>query len=109
VRDRRVGAKLDDELHAHRPLADLVAFGHSQAAIDVATHRADRPISDDRQRSVNIHSRSEAGFRIALFVHALIEQTHAQNFLVLRSAPSLAGIPGQICTVPLDSNCEPTH
>ncbi len=66
------GPKLDDELHANGPLADLVAFGHSEAAIDIAAHRADRPISNDRQRSVNIHSRSKAGFWIAGAIHALI-------------------------------------
>ncbi len=75
-----LGAKLDHELHAHRPLADLVAFGHSHAAIDIATNRSDWPISDHGQRSVNVHSRSKAGFRIAAPIHALIEQPHAQNF-----------------------------
>ncbi len=65
--------KLDDELHADRPLADFITFGQSHAAIDVATHRANRPVSHDGQRSVNVHSRSKARFRIAALIHALIE------------------------------------
>jgi len=60
-----VWAKLDDELHADGPLADFVAFGHSQAAINVTTYRSGRPIADDGEGSVNVHSGSEAGVRTA--------------------------------------------
>src|SRR5208337_682023 len=78
-----VGTKLDDELHTYRPLADLVAFGRTQAIINVTAHSSDRPISNDGQCSVNLHARSKAGVRIAAPVHALIQQPHTKHLLVL--------------------------
>src|ERR1019366_4914733 len=41
------------------------------------------PISDDRERRVYIHSGSEAGLRVSLAVHTLIEQAHTQDLAVL--------------------------
>ena len=47
------------------------------------TDRADRPISDDRKRRAYIHSGSEAGLRVSLAVHTLIDQAHAQDLAIL--------------------------
>ena len=46
----------------------------------------------------------------AFFVHALIEQAHADDF-VLSSIERLRtpGVPGQIWTVPVLCTCAPTH
>src|ERR1039458_890416 len=56
-----LGPKFDDELHAQRPLADLVARWSSQALVEVVTDRANRAISDDGERRAYIHPGSEAG------------------------------------------------
>src|ERR1039457_6497564 len=68
-----VGPKLDDELHAERPLADFVAGGGSQPRVEGGTDRADRPTSYDGERRAYIHSGSEARLRVSLAVHPLID------------------------------------
>ena len=82
---------------------------HSQARVDVAADRADRPISNDRERRANIHSRSEAGLGIALRDPRPDRASRTPQTLPSSISASPTGIPGQICTAPLDINCEPTH
>src|SRR5208283_967645 len=52
-------AEFDHHLHAERPLAELVALWHSNMRVDLATNRSHRTVAHHRQRSAQVHARSE--------------------------------------------------
>ena len=78
-----VGGQVHDELHAHRPVARVVAFGQAELRVELLADGADRAVADDGERGVDVHARHEAVARLALLIHALVEQADADDFVVL--------------------------
>ena len=94
----RVGGQIHDELHAHGPVADVVAVRQTELFVKLAANRADRAVTNHRERGVDVHAGGEAIGGIAFFVHALIEQADTNNFFLLnerqrnrRAGPDLDG------------------
>ena len=78
-----VGGQVHDELHAHRPIAGVVAFGQAELRVELLADGADRAVADNGERGVNVHARHEAVAGLALLIHALVEQADADDFVVL--------------------------
>ena len=57
-----------------------MAVGQAEMRIELLADGADRAVADDRERGVDVHARREAVGRLAFFVHALVEQTDADDF-----------------------------
>ena len=77
------GRQLDHGLHANGPVMLMVAFRQAEVAVELAADRADRPVAHDGQPRVDVHARHERRLGIALLVHALIGETHAQHAVAL--------------------------
>jgi hypothetical protein len=78
--ERRVFRQIHDEFHAHGPVADVMAVRQTKNFVKLAADGTDGTVCDDCQRGVDIHAGRKAVGRIALFVHALIEQADADDF-----------------------------
>ncbi len=60
---RTIFAKFDHHFHAERPLASVGAIRHAKMRVDGAPDRADWPIADDGEQSVDVHARHESILR----------------------------------------------
>jgi len=118
-------------LHAHRPVAQVMAFRQAKVGIQLLADGTDRAVTDDRECGADVHARREAIGGIAFFVHALVEQRTPTTFgfvaadvrrrfcgalsevRLLKSAATSpfsistcdTGVPGQIWTVPILCTC----
>ncbi len=71
--------QVDHHLHAHGPLARMVAGGHAEFPVQLAADRADRAIPHHSEGRPYVHARHETGFRIALLIDALVGDAHASD------------------------------
>src|ERR1017187_6350232 len=86
--ERRVSGQINDELHAHGPIARVMAFRRAEALVQLLADVPDRAVADDRERGVNVHAGRETVAWRAFLVHALVEQANADH---LRSAQHRLG------------------
>ena len=80
--ERRVFGQIHHELHAHGPVARVMASRQAEMLVELLADRADRAVADDGERGVDVHAGHEAVGGLALLVHALVEQAHADDFVV---------------------------
>ncbi len=80
--ERSILGQVHDELHAHRPIARVMALGQAELRVELLADGADRTVADDGERGVNVHARHEAVARLALLIHALVEQPDAEDFMI---------------------------
>ncbi len=56
-----------------------MAVGQAEVGIQLPADGTDRTVSDDCERGMNVHARREAISRLTFFIHALVEQAHADD------------------------------
>ena len=78
--ERRVCRQIHDELHAHGPIARVMAFRQAEMRVELLADGTDRAVADDRERGVNVHAGHEAVGGLSFFIHALVEQADADDF-----------------------------
>src|SRR3974390_2892950 len=94
--EARVFAQLNYHHHTESPIPLFMAFWQPEVPVKLASDRAYGPIRDDSQRGMHVHARHESIARRAIRVHALIDQAHSANNVVIdqrfadgRSRPKL--------------------
>ena len=87
--ERGVFRQIHDELHADGPVADVMAVRQTKNLVELAPDGADGTVGDDCQCGVDVHAGRKAVGRIALFVHALIEQADADDFGTARRSSAV--------------------
>ena len=55
----------------------------TEMLVELPSNRADWAIAHNRERGADVHARCKTVGRLAFLVHTLIEQTHADNFVLL--------------------------
>src|SRR5690348_1005918 len=68
--------QFDDELHAHCPLALLMASRHPEMFVERLPDWTKRTISDDCQSRAHIHPGDESCFWRTVLIHALVRKTN---------------------------------
>ena len=106
----RVLGQIHDELHADRPVAHVVAFGQAEMGVKLLADRTDWAVADNGERRMDVHAWHEAVAGLALLVHALVEQAHADDLVVFdqRLGDWRAG-PDLHCARALDLGAHPLH
>src|ERR1039458_7839433 len=72
-------AEFDDHLHAERPFAGAVAFGHAKLRVDFAPDRSHRAVAYYGQRGPQVHAWRKTCVGASLQISALICETDACN------------------------------
>ena len=83
-------------LHADRPFALVMPRGQAEDFIELAPHRAHRPIADHGQRGAHVHTGQERVFGVTVLIDALIGEADSghpavfdERFLYGHSRPDL--------------------
>ena len=71
--------QVDHALHAHGPLALVVAVRHAQLAVQLLAHGTHRAVGHHGQGGLHVHARHVARPRRAVLVHALVGHAHAPD------------------------------
>ena len=71
--ERAVLGQVYHELHAHCPVARMMAFGKAEVCVQLLSDGSDGAVADNGQGRVDVHAGHESLARLALLIQPLVQ------------------------------------